>query len=173
MDDHYEIQETGVKVLLDDLGIRTDLDLRSNGKPVLDQKLVQWIQAPIEAYDAITDHEWVVGYRTAFKTLADSSNYPILVHCWGGADRTGTLMFLLGGLLGMKWDDLVRDYELTSRSAVGTRSHLSEDFTRFAAAIGSFKDDSADQNFQGIVERYLLWVGLDGDDIRSIRSILL
>ena len=49
-----------------------------------------------------------------FKYLSDASNYPIYTHCQGGADRTGTYAFLLNGLLGVSYEDLTRDFELTS-----------------------------------------------------------
>ena len=34
-------------------------------------------------------------------------------HCHGGSDRTGTLAFLLEGLLGVSESDLSKDFELT------------------------------------------------------------
>ena len=45
----------------------------------------------------------------------------------GGADRTGTLGFLINGLLGVSYSDLVIDFELTSYSSINNehiRSHL-------------------------------------------------
>ena len=51
-----------------------------------------------------------------FTYLSDASNYPIYTNCQGGADRTGTYAFLLNGLLGVSYDDLTRDFELTSFS---------------------------------------------------------
>ena len=35
-------------------------------------------------------------------------------HCIGGADRTGTLAFLIEALLGVNEGDMSKDYELTS-----------------------------------------------------------
>ena len=46
--------------------------------------------------------------------LADEDNYPIHVHCMAGADRTGTLVMLLGMILGVKFENLVLDYNLTA-----------------------------------------------------------
>lgn len=58
-------------------------------------------------------------YRDIFAILADRNNYPLVFNCSGGADRTGTLAFIIEGLLGVKEEDLVRDYELTSFSGSG------------------------------------------------------
>ena len=49
-----------------------------------------------------------------FEVLADESNYPVYIHCNAGADRTGTVAFLINGLLGVSEADLIRDFELTS-----------------------------------------------------------
>ena len=38
----------------------------------------------------------------------------VYFHCAGGADRTGTLAFLIEALLGVSESDLSKDYELTS-----------------------------------------------------------
>ena len=38
---------------------------------------------------------------------------PIYIHCVHGKDRTGFLLFLLEGLLGVSYNDLAKDYELT------------------------------------------------------------
>ena len=47
--------------------------------------------------------------------------YPAVFHCAAGADRTGTLAFLISGLLGVSRDDLTKDFELTSFSDFGLR----------------------------------------------------
>lgn len=41
------------------------------------------------------------------------------MHCQGGCDRTGTLAFLLLGLLGVSESDLAKEYELSSFSVIG------------------------------------------------------
>lgn len=38
----------------------------------------------------------------------------VYIHCMVGADRTGTLAFLLEALLGVSESDLSKDFELTS-----------------------------------------------------------
>ena len=62
-----------------------------------------------------------------FEHLKEADKKPIYYHCYGGADRTGTLGFLLNGLLGVSYSDLVIDFELTSYSSINNehiRSHL-------------------------------------------------
>lgn len=60
--------------------------------------------------------------KTIFETFANKDSFPIYMHCNVGADRTGTLSLLLGGVLGVSYDDLMKNYELTSfYSASGKR----------------------------------------------------
>lgn len=59
--------------------------------------------------------------KTIFSTLADESNYPVYFHCNAGADRTGTLAFLIEAVLGVSEEDVVKDYEITSFSSYGAR----------------------------------------------------
>ena len=64
---------------------------------------------------------------TIFERLKEADQHPVYYHCYGGADRTGTLGFLLNGLLGVSYSDLVIDFELTSYSSINNehiRSHL-------------------------------------------------
>ena len=59
--------------------------------------------------------------KNIFDLLADQSNYPIYYHCTAGADRTGTISYLISGLLGVPYEDLTKDFELTSFSIQGPR----------------------------------------------------
>ena len=62
-----------------------------------------------------------------FERIKEADQKPIYYHCYGGADRTGTLGFLINGLLGVSYSDLVIDFELTSYSSINNehiRSHL-------------------------------------------------
>ena len=62
-----------------------------------------------------------------FEHIKEADQKPIYYHCYGGADRTGTLGFLINGLLGVSYSDLVIDFELTSYSSINNehiRSHL-------------------------------------------------
>ena len=67
--------------------------------------------------------------KQVFDAFAQVDTTPVYYHCYGGADRTGTIGFLLGALLGMSYTDLVIDFELTSYSSNPSRnyrSHLRE-----------------------------------------------
>ena len=63
--------------------------------------------------------------KQVFEAIAQSDTKPVYYHCYGGADRTGTVGFLLGAVLGMSYTDLVIDFELTSYSSNPSRNYRS------------------------------------------------
>ena len=63
--------------------------------------------------------------KQVFEEIAKADEHPVYYHCYGGADRTGTVGFLLGAVLGMSYTDLVIDFELTSYSSNPSRNYRS------------------------------------------------
>ena len=162
-------------ILIDELRIRTDLDLRARdegAKPVLDEALVRWYHAPIPAYGDFATPEGLVRYREALQLFADPASYPVLCHCRAGADRVGTIVVLLLGLLGVGMEDLALDYELTSLSVWGKRSRHSGPFQAILDGLKSFAESETDSINQQI-ENYVLAVGLTAGEISRIREALL
>ena len=47
--------------------------------------------------------------KQVFEAFAQADQHPVYYHCYGGADRTGVVGFMLGALLGMSYTDLVID----------------------------------------------------------------
>jgi protein-tyrosine phosphatase len=132
-----------------------------------------------------------------FKSFADERNYPLYVHCNHGADRTGTIMYLLNGLLGVPYEQLVQDFELTTFSASGTRTRtgINKDGTFDRTSEYAGISECSDQNYVAFdklhelimsnygdggktlsqaIENYLISVcGLTSTEIGKIKSILL
>ena len=63
--------------------------------------------------------------KNVFDKISQADQHPVYYHCYGGADRTGTIGFLLGAILGMSYTDLVIDFELTSYSSNPSRNYRS------------------------------------------------
>lgn len=69
-------------------------------------------------------------------------NKPVYFHCSVGADRTGTVAFLIGALCGMSESDLAKEFELTSFSADSIiTSGRQEDLRRRRTYDGRFDDN--------------------------------
>ncbi len=131
--------------------------------------------------------------KTIFSVLADESNYPVFIHCNAGADRTGTVAFLINGLLGVGEEDLIRDFELTSFSKVsglryrsditdGTFAEIGvmkndyDNFVAFGALINAIKSNYGAEGkpLSYAVENFLTgYVGVSREEIESIKRIML
>ncbi len=173
MEFHYQIEPTGRKVLADELGIRTDLDLRAEAVGKIEASAlgmgVDFRLLPLLPDDRVFDS--VESCRQVFGVLADESVYPVYLHCWGGADRTGTVAFLLGALLGVSYEDLCLDYELTSLSTCGDRSSNSERFQALWKRLQAYGETGDDANT--LSEKFLRKIGVTDSEIKSIRRLLL
>ncbi len=131
------ITEKGKDTFFNELGIKTEIDVRTDGEQTLfDSRLTyhkcgMWQYTNIipdyQMWDASSsgcfsfDEGSPAAIKSIFELLADSSNYPIYYHCTAGADRTGTITYLINGLLGVSYEDLSKDYELSSFSIQGPR----------------------------------------------------
>jgi len=116
-------------------------------------------------------------YKTAFAALADINNYPIYFHCSWGADRTGGLGFLINAILGVPYEQLVQDYELTSLSYSGVRTRYGYSNGAFDAMYKQFMKDyrnSESETLQDAVIRFLTnFVGVPMSQITAIQQIML
>lgn len=125
--------------------------------------------------------------REIFRVLADEENYPIYIHCNAGADRTGTVAFLINGVLGVSYEDLTRDFELTSgryRSAIvdgkfaenGVMQDNADNYIAFGKMYQTMMRDygTEDGTLASAIENYLMTVcKVKKEEIESVKSIML
>ena len=130
--------------------------------------------------------------REIFRVLSDEDNYPIYFHCNAGADRTGTVAFLINGVLGVPYKDLTRDFELTSFSSSGNRYRskiengaftedgvMQDDMGNYVAWDKMYQTMMADYGTEGgtlasAIENYLVTVcKVKEQDIETLKSIML
>ena len=181
------------------LGIKTEFDLRSMQNvhvqtegTNLNYVLLSDEKSAYTGYTGISGEAQKAKYIKMFEYLSDSSNYPIYAHCQGGADRTATYAFLLNGLLGVSYEDLTRDFELTSfagtprwRSAGsnGTFSPNDEDYVSNTItikwrALYNYIMDYGKANDCNTLEKsiehwFVNYVGVPKSQIDSFKSIML
>ena len=156
------------------LGIRTDLDLRSDrevwgmtGSPI--GPSVRWVRAPSKGYGGMNAASARAGFKKAFAVFLDERNYPIDFHCIAGADRTGTLACILEGLLGVAEDDLYKDWEATAFFNSKMSFALETRFDKLIALFNAYPGATLNER----IEAYVLSNGFTKADIETLRRILL
>ena len=167
----YLINSEGVDTMLTQLGIKTEMDLRRPAENPYNLNAlglgVEHIYYSVAMYSNIFDGaENAQKIRDVFKDLADESKYPVYLHCTYGQDRTGTICYLLGALLGMSEEDLEKEYAL---SGLTYGSVLTDMFDAFTARVASLPGDTLSEQ----VEEYLLSIGVTEAEIACIYNIYL
>jgi protein-tyrosine phosphatase len=173
-----------VRYLTGTLGIKTDLDLRTASEiaGMAESPLgpsVRFVHNSSLAYKEIFTPEGMKAMAESVRLFADPANYPIFFHCIGGADRTGSLAYVLNGVCGVRKEDLERDWESTfypdipdvteNSSGVpfpeGTYWRSSRHFDDgFAKYPGATLEDR--------IAAYLIACGVTQEEIGRVRSIL-
>ena len=122
------LRERERRRVVETFGFKVDLDLRRDeecarmtGSPLGGE--VAWQHISYLPYD-LDSEKAKAANRRAFRVLFDAENHPVVFHCIGGADRTGTVACLIEALLGVGEDDLWKDYLATGfMGVVSNRSH--------------------------------------------------
>jgi hypothetical protein len=116
------------KIFLNDLNISLDLDLRGIKDSEAEEKYIikeaDYIRYPVEKNlgrgTGNTQELYQKAIRTIIQYLGEGKN--VYFHCAGGADRTGTLAFLIEALIGVTESDMSKDYELTTLDGSNKRA---------------------------------------------------
>ena len=102
----------------------------------------------------------------------------VYCHCWGGADRTGTLIFILEATLGVSMLEACMDYEFTSfdngaHERYRDRAVQSYDFPKFIKAVFACQEYEEGKELKDICEDWMLNRGVSQEDIDALRNNLL
>ena len=169
-----------VNYLRDTLGIKTDLDLRmeyevANAKQSQLGPDVRYVQRSSEGYKRIFGHGKKIMAEN-FREFLDERNYPIYFHCAAGADRTGSLAYVLNGILGVDRHGLETDWEATFYPTIPDQEH--KDNPKFWCRESHFNDGfekygDANTPWNRRIELYLLDCGVTMEEIEKFRSIML
>ena len=171
------ISDKGIAELVQGLGIRSDLDLRSPHEcyGMTSSPLgpgVKWFHCPQKTYAGFKDEDAKRAFAAAFRVFLDKSNYPVIFHCAGGADRTGAIAFILNGILGVSLDDLSKDWELTvfgTAHAVNPKFTHKARFNQLVAVVDAYPGATLTER----IVSYVKSCGFTDADIARVREIML
>ena len=161
-------------VMIGRLGVKTDIDLRwdrevfgMTGSPLGPE--VRWVRCPWSLYQWIKGDEEKAMFARIFRLLLDPANLPAVVHCIEGQDRTGTLCFLLQGLLGVSDEDKLRDWECTGFANPNTGFRHESRLDPFLKYLATLPGETVNER----CESYARSCGVTDEEIAAWRDLLL
>lgn len=181
------ITDTDKATIVNWLGVATDIDLRNNSET--GGITTSPLGGSVEYY-----HQSLDFYANAVSTSAASArtvgvlkkvmacvaaNKPCYFHCMSGADRTGTIAYLLLSLLGVSQSDKDKDYELTAFSdeADGKRFRSSNynvtNGNGWYPLIKYFRDNYTGENDNEKVVAWAVANGITAAEINAFRAAMI
>ena len=168
------LTDEGAKYMSEILRIKTEIDFRGTKEAgYLTDSVIPGatlVYARINGYhEAFLEPQ---GYKKTFEILAEKENYPVYYHCTGGADRTGTVTFLLNGLLGVSETECIQDYEFTTFSHYNERNSQEGEYSIYFKDFRGRLENCAGETLQEKIESYLLSIGITKSQIDNIKAIM-
>ena len=179
---HYKITDSGKDTFVNELKIKTEVELRKERceKVSAAGGGVVYKHLPYRPYKEIFEEEHRKGICRIMDFLSDESNYPIYIHCLGGADRTGMIAFFLRALANESDEFIHLDYELTSLStyayglaegaeANGYRSRNSSYYQEFLGLLDAY---APSKTLHEKVKSFLFDCGVKKECMEKITKII-
>ena len=111
-----------------------------------------------------------------FEALANAEEKHVYFHCWGGADRTGTIAFLLNAICGVSYTDLIIDFEITSQTN-NKRCHMhnssSAHFPKFLYEFTQMEGFDFEKTVNENAVTLLKKVGVSDETIEACRKVMI
>lgn len=156
--------------------VLAEIDLDENENQSLDH----YAHIQVQAYETGLTASSNINYGAIINKFADNlrAGYGTLVHCFKGTDRTGTVCYLLEGLLGVSEDQLAMDYEISSMNdfqenettGVVNRTQAYRNYTNFVDMVDYIKNNFAGNNINEKIEAMLLTLGATQANIDYLKA---
>ncbi|MFX0010897.1 MAG: tyrosine-protein phosphatase, partial [Candidatus Hermodarchaeota archaeon] len=171
-EDHFKdwMKETQIRTIID-LQTVDEITQRAYPKEFLRNiryfniSLVPIVEKRDNTIESLSEvYKWILintgkKIKEVFDVLAIEDNYPIVMHCYAGKDRTGIIVALIHLLLGMPRDLIIRDY-LTS--GINSKREFIETVFNYIDSVGGIrkylKNQNVTQKTQDCVLRNLIQI---------------
>ena len=177
-----QISEKGYKQLVEELRLKTEIDLRMNPSHHCENRAneyggmnnsifkdIEYEPVPLDySYSNLMDKE-KEQIGKIFKLLAKKSTFPVYLHCDIGTDRTGMCSYLLGTLLGIPQENLFRDYLFSNFGNIGSSRNLKAIKEKYLPYLRTYRE----KNLYLDVRDYLNDCGVSNDELDTIIRIFL
>jgi protein tyrosine/serine phosphatase len=183
---HYaSLTQKAKETFVNDMNIKYELDFRGDDEAynIETSELgssVEYKRVSLLEYENCLIEEQKPLYKEAMtKIFGASKDAPLYYHCHAGADRTGTISFLIEGLLGVSCIDLMIDYELTSFSRnPRIRDDDKKTYMRFPQLLrgfmsSSYNSDPSDDISTCIYNYFVDGLGFNNQEVDSFINMML
>ena len=161
--------------LVHDLHIKSDIDLRSRdtecacmtGSPIGPE--VTWFSRPSPCYGGMKSDYAKGVFHKVFRLMLIPENYPLIFHCIGGQDRTGSVSAILLGLLGVSEEEIYLDWEVTGYNNPSIDFNHKDRFNQLIAVFDAYPGETLNER----IENYVLSCGISKQDIDDFRELML
>ncbi len=169
----FFLQDEDAQYMKSEFGFVCDFDLRDES--IFTGKYISRLGADVKHkfynapfYGNIFNASNKQTLKNIFSDLADKSNYPMYMHCTYGADRTGVVVFLIQGLLGVSEEDMVKEFRQTGyfKNAYSYNSNMDI----VLLALEGYEGENVNERIENFLKKD---IGVTEDEIQSIRDILL
>ena len=175
---------TGEAEIKNQLGIKTEIDLRNVGEGVSNfLNLTNYYSCPSPyvignidntCIDYFGSDSLVPTFGNAIKALANKNNYPVYFHCAVGRDRTGWLSLCLNLLCGVSEEVALKEFCLSLFSVSGAYYKGTTAFYDRVLSIYNYLNGYDGVNMSEKVENYLVSkAGVTSQECEAVRKILL
>ena len=158
------ISESGKDCIFNTMGVTVEIDLRGSNSNSLGFEYYFGYGVTMFRLSSL----YVDAIRQIIQQLAQDK--VVYFHCMYGADRTGTLAFLIEALLGVSESDLSKDFELTSFYELRTRNGSSRySLNQLIPSIKAYPGESMQEK----VTNWATDNSLTDDEIDLLKSLML
>ncbi|MBR6915777.1 MAG: tyrosine-protein phosphatase [Clostridia bacterium] len=173
-DERAGLTDSGKRTFAGRLGIKTEIDLREEEEGKRTESPagpgVRYVQVSHDSSWGGTLNDRGMGQlHQIFDVLFVPASYPVYFHCYSGADRTGFISVVIGGIVGMSDENIIIDYNFTALYA-------HRNWNECEGAEGYFdflRETYGDRSLSELVMLHLTNYGIDADKLARLKEFLL
>ena len=174
LDGKHHVTPKGKKTMKKVLNIGVEVDLRKKKETKDRKRSVLGNKVEYHRYSTLSyrlpDRKKAT-YAKVFRRIFRSveQDRPVYIHCVYGCDRTGTIAFLLEGLLGVNESDLAKEYEVSSFYLPRTRDGAFSGYRELVQEIKTYPGDTLQDKITG----YFYELGFTEAQLKRFRDRML